>query len=152
MAALCDCGSKKNHSVHIKALARPGYHPYRDPSKGGLKNLSAGRDEYQKSEAHKASYARAGEFCLAAQAGCPEPCLGEPTKHHVLAVSAAGNRAKAEEWPVITLCAHHNEWVEHAGRDWAKHTTFERDGREYAFRLTAADVRGLVPPYAGVTQ
>ena len=157
MAALCRCGLKKNHAMHLLALGMEGAHKYADPTKAGISSIGRDREEYQKSEQHKAAYARADEqpLCLAGMANCPEPCgkgeAGLPTPHHVFAVSAAGNRQKAEEWPVITLCAHHNNWVEGAGRAWAERTTFERDGIEYPFRISAKMARAMTSPAARVS-
>lgn len=151
MAALCaTCGGKRNHGVHLRALGMPGHHAYADASKGGIKPVSEARQAYQQSEAHRAAYAPsvATSACLAGLAGAPGDCFGPPTTHHVLAVSAAGSKEKAERWPVITLCAYHNDAIEGDAdmRRWARATTFERGGVQYPFRMTAADVRGRERP------
>ena len=148
MAALCAaCGAKKSHSVHLKALSLPGSHPYLDASRAGLKPVSEGRQAYQQSAAHREAYAVAaaeGGACLAGLAGAPGACFGTMTPHHVLAVSAAGSLEVAERYPVIPLCLYHNDAIEgdHRMRVWARSHTFVRDGVDYPFRMTAADVRG----------
>lgn len=72
MAALCQCGAKKNHAIHLLALGMQGAHKYADPTKAGISPIGRDREEYQKSEQHKTAYARAEEapFCLAGMAEC----------------------------------------------------------------------------------
>lgn len=49
MAALCSCGAKKNHPVHIKALRLEGAHDYMDPSRAGLSPIGAARERFNAS-------------------------------------------------------------------------------------------------------
>lgn len=138
MSALCECGAKKNHAVHLRAVGLVGYHLYRDPTRAGLKAVSDGRRAYQQSEAHQEAYAAASApQCLAGLAGAPGQCLGPLTPHHTLSRSQAGGLEAADKFPVVSLCAYHNDAIESDPkmRRWAERTTFERGGKEYPFRM-----------------
>lgn len=152
MAALCDCGAKRGHSVHIKALGLAGYHEYRDPSKAGLKAVSDGRAAYVRSQEHKDAYeALKTAHCVAAEYGAPGTCYGPQTPHHTFTRSKAGDLAKAEdEFPVVWMCASHNAAIQadHETREWAKRTYLTVGNRQTPFLvsdefLTAERERGV---------
>jgi hypothetical protein len=141
MAALCaTCGGKRNHGVHLRALSMPGYHEYLDGTRAGLRAVSAGREAYQQSQAHKDAYEefKGATGCLPHAHDAPGECRGELSPHHVVPRSVAASLELADLWPVIPTCTGFNGAVEVVPevRTWAEHHTFTwlRDGHEYFFR------------------
>lgn len=145
MASLCDCGAKRNHGVHIKALNLPGYHAYRDPSKGGLKPVSDGRAEYLASQTHKDAYgAQNGAVCVFEAAGAPDVCYGPLTKHHLFPRARAGSLERAERVaPVANACSTHNTWASQAGIEWAESHYVTIGGRDWHLLLSDAEAREI---------
>ncbi len=145
MAAACDCGAKKNHPIHLRALSLPGYHPWRDPSKAGLKPISDGRQEYLASTAHKAAYgAQNAPVCVFEAAGAPDPCYGPLTKHHLFPRARAGSLERAERVaPVANACSTHNTWASQAGIEWAESHYVTIGGRDWHLLMNEAEALEL---------
>lgn len=138
MAAMCaQCGAKKSHSIHLKALGMVGNHPYLDASKAGLQPVSEGRANYVKSEAHQRAYEHVEGECIFFAGGAPLDCYGPITPGHIVPRSVAGSLEEADRWPVAPQCALHNREVDANPelRQWASEHRFRwHDGVEYLFR------------------
>lgn len=105
--------------------------------------MSEQRQRYLDSQEHKDAYAehsRSNE-CAAEAAGAPGKCLLPLTPHHIAPRGAFGGQRAAEKFPVVTLCAYHNEWVQQDayGREWAKAHYFHRDGQDWPFLMSPRD-------------
>lgn len=60
MAAMCaQCGAKKSHSIHVRALGRDGWHEYTDSTAPGLKPMSAGMRAFRRESGYDAAKAEA---------------------------------------------------------------------------------------------
>src|SRR5262245_27635753 len=56
MSARCAiCEMKKNHRVHVRAVAGPQYHAYQDASKPGLKPMSEGMRNFRRESGYDAA-------------------------------------------------------------------------------------------------
>ena len=128
------CGGKKAHASHSRWS--PDFHAFQDASRAGLQSVSEARRAYQQSEAHKAAYASLEGVCMAEAAGAPGACHGELTPHHTMPRSQAGGLERADEYPVVALCAWHNTWVQEGGREWARTHTFHRNGQDHFFLIS----------------
>lgn len=138
------CEMKRTANIHL--LKHPDYdHPYVLKGEPGLKPMSEGKREYLKSQKHQEVYAEAmgDKFCVGHAAGAPGRCTERLTPHHILPRSQAGGQEKAEDYPVVMLCDWLNDAVQSVAevREWAKSHYFHRNGRDWPFLLSAADVR-----------
>lgn len=144
MAKACafkGCGARKAHPIH--GQYHEAYHPYMvKPEPMGM---SEAKRAYLDSEKHQAVYAEAlgDKFCVGHAAGAPGRCTERLTPHHILPRSQAGGQEAAERFPVVMLCDWLNDAVQSIPevREWAKSHYFHRNGRDYPFLLSAADVR-----------
>lgn len=146
MAKACafkGCGARKAHPIHGSHHA--DYHPFMDKAPVGLQPVSADKRAYLASEKHQAVYAEAlgDKFCVGHAAGAPGRCTERLTPHHILPRSQAGGQEKAEDYPVVMLCDWLNDAVQSNPevREWAKSHYFHRNGNDWPFLLSAADVR-----------
>ena len=133
------CGTRRSHSIHIRALSLEGNHDFQDASRAGLQPVSEARRAYQSSTAHQEAYASLGGACVAEAMGAPGQCLGPITPHHLYARSAAGGLGAADKYGVAGVCAYHNEAIEQdvEMRRWAElHTFVAADGLEWPLRIT----------------
>lgn len=129
------CLAKKSAPIHLRIT--PGHHDYEDASKAGLKAVSDGRAAYQRSAAHTEAYAAAKTpQCLAKLADAPGTCVLPLTPHHTVPRSKAGGLEAADTYPIITLCAFHNSWVQEDGRDWATTHFVTVGNRQWPFLVT----------------
>lgn len=143
MAALCStCGCKRNHSSHLRAVAGAAYHPYLDPSKGGLKPKSDARVAYEQSAAHKDALALAAgaKDCWPAAYGAPGECYGKIGPSHSLSSGAHGGLPEADKYPAPPACTAHNDGMEQDPemREWAETHMFVWNGRQWPFKITNA--------------
>jgi hypothetical protein len=148
MAALCaQCGAKRSHSVHLKALGMEGNHPYLDASKAGLKPISDPRAEYQRSAAHQKAYEGAHGVCAFEAAGAPTECQPGPiTPHHTFPRGRSGSLERSERVaPVVPACAFHNTWVSQdaEGIAWGESHLVTVGGRDWHLLMTDAEARQL---------
>lgn len=144
MAKACafkGCGARKAHPIH--GQYHDAYHPYMvKPEPMGM---SEAKRAYLSSEKHQAVYAEAlgDKFCVAHAAGAPGRCTNVLTPHHILPKSQAGGQERAEDFPVVSVCDWFNDAVQANAevRAWGKSHYFHRNGRDWPFLLSAADVR-----------
>jgi hypothetical protein len=141
------CEESKNSPIHLRASGIPGAHPYMDARGAArLAPQSQGRTEYLRSAAHQRAYGDAqaadgrGEgVCIAHLGGAPGECSRDRVPHHIRSRGSAGGLEAAErDGVVVMVCSLFNGDVESDPRTrrWAERNTFERDGREFPFRMS----------------
>ncbi len=134
-----ECGGLKHHASHSGGTWT---HDFVDGRRKGLHAQSETRRTYLESPEHIEAYAKAeSDLCAAEAAGAAGRCILPLTPHHIMPKGIAGGQKAAEKYPIVTLCAYHNDWVQEAGRRWAQTHYFHRDGKNWPFLMTA---KGLV--------
>ena len=123
------CGMAKAAREHLVVT---GGHTFTHSAPSGLRRISLSRAAYLESDEHRDAYIPAASCLMAGHDDVPR-CMGKLTPHHTSPRGISGGLRAAEQYPVITLCAGHNTWVQEGGREWATNHTFVRDGVEHPF-------------------